>query len=229
MVPLAIVLAEILGAAIAGEIRLSIDPSGTVQSATGTPIGEQLETFNVAILFGAPYAALAAAVFAYAGLRFPRPWVFSLGGVLAGVLVYVIVGFEAVAIGQWWVSSIPADTNRAAALFTLILAPPGALAAQFAVSAARVPSTLRPRTVAAGFVAVGAMFGLLLGSLLASITAALTWAINCPENGYTNCFSLSSVVSSALLIGSIAGVGCGVLTGTIAWLSRRRSESWGGE
>src|SRR5579871_4992008 len=102
MVPLSVTLAVTIGAAVAGAIRLNIDPSGIVQSTLTTPIAEQLDTQNVAVLFGAPYAALAAALISHFGLRRHHPWIYAVLGLIAGVLVFAFVGFEALVIGQWW-------------------------------------------------------------------------------------------------------------------------------
>lgn len=224
-VPLAVTVAVVVGAAVALTIRTYVNPSGVVQNTFGTPLGEQLNTQIVAVLFGAPYAALAAALVSYVGVRRARPVVYAAVGVIAGVLVFAVFGFEAVSIGQWWVSSVPADTNEAAAMFTFLLVPPGALATQLAAYPVPIHPSMRRAGVAARSVLVGVMLGLVLGSLLASLTAGVTWAINCPQNGYTNCFTLSSVLDSALLIGTLAGMAIGAVTGTIAWLLRIRPTS----
>jgi hypothetical protein len=221
-VPLAVLLAVLIGALVAGGLRFSINPSGVVQNPLTTPLGEQLSTQAVMFLFGAPYAALTAALVSYAGLRRPYPLAYAAVGVLAGVVVFAIVGVSSLAIGQWWVSSVSPDTNRAAAVFTFLLVPPAALSAQLAVTSVPMTSAVPQRGAAARSVFVGILLGLILGSLLGSITAGLTWAINCPQTGYPSCFTLSSVVDSALLIGSIAGMAIGAVTGTISWLVRLR-------
>lgn len=227
LVPLSVLLALLLGAAIAGEIRLTINPSGTVQNPSTTPTGEQLDTLNVALLWGAPYAALAAALVSHLGLRRPHPGMHALAGVCAGVLVFALFGFDAVPLGQWWVASAPADTNRATALFTFLLVPPGALATQLAAFSDPIPPAGWARPSAVRFLLVGVVFGLILGSLLGSLTATLTWAVNCPQTGYVNCFPVSSVVSSALLIGGLAGMAIGAVTGSVAWLLRWRATGSG--
>jgi hypothetical protein len=224
LVPLAVVFAILAGSAAALSIVHSVDPSGEVQDTLTTPVAEQLDSGNVAVLFGAPYAALAAALVAYFGLRTRRPGVFAIAAGVAGVAVFAVVGAEAVAIGQWWIADVPSDTNQAAALFTILLTPPGALALQLAASPVPLLSNVRRGAMVARHLLVGAMMGLVLGSFLGSETAALTWAIHCPQTGAVNCFPVSSVVSSALLLGAIGGLGVGMVTGLLAWSIRGKPE-----
>jgi hypothetical protein len=140
------------------------------------------------------------------------------------VVVLSLVGAETISLGQWWVSSVPSDTNEAAVVFTLPLVPPGAPAAQLAVSTSPIPRAA-PSATAARYLLVGAMLGLTLGSLLGPLTAALTWSTHCPQTSYGNCFSLSSVVSSsALVLGAACGLEVGLLTGLVSWWVRRRAD-----
>jgi uncharacterized membrane protein len=145
-----------------------------------------------------------------------------MAGVAAGAAVFAIVGLESLSIGEWWVTQVPSDTNRAAAMFTFLLVPPGAFATELGVGAVPVLPAQRRSAVVAGYVLIGVMMGAILGSFVGSITASLSWAINCPQTGDVGCFTLSSVIATGLALGALSGIIVGVVTGYIAYLVRRR-------
>ncbi len=225
LVPFAVTLALILGLVLSSLISPAVDPSGVIQSTLSTPIPNQLDAGVVILLFGTPFAALGAAIITYASLSRPRAWPYAALGVVGGVLIFSGITASCLGIGDWWISQVPTDTNRAAALLTAILAPPGTLALLLASTSARVARSPQWGGPLLRFLWLGAQFGAVLGGLIGGSTAVITWSISCPQNSYTNCFSVSGVLGGGLLIGGIEGAALGAVCGYAAWTMRFRGPA----
>lgn len=230
IVPAAVLIAVILGAALGQSLAYSNNPSGVIQPVAVTPPPQQISTGSVVLVFGAPFAALAAAVVATAGVGRRRGWALAIAGVASGTAVFGVVGASAVSIGTWWLTSLGADTNRVAAIVSLLLAAPGTLALLLAARATPLVGLPGPRSHLGPLAVLGALVGLVLGGLIGIVGATVTWAATCPQTGYTNCFTLTNVESSAALVGGVAGLAVGSIGGVVGWillalLSRSRSRA----
>ena len=107
----------------------------------------------------------------------------ALIGGLAGIVAFaIVVGYEAVVIGNWWLHSVPTDTNRTAAMLTALLCPPATLAALLCCGGSIGSPDIARRGLAAQYLAIGVMFSIFLGSLFGSQAAAITWAISCDRS-----------------------------------------------
>jgi hypothetical protein len=224
LVPFAICLSVIFGALLSATIDVIVPTSGIVQSTLSTPIPNQLSTGVVLWLFGTPFAVLAAAVISYAGLFRPRAWLYTVVGVAIGATVFAGISVNAVGIGDWWIAQVPTDTNRAAALLTAILAPPGILALLLGSTSARVGRSPQWGGPLMRFLWAGVELGIVLGALIGGCSAVITWSLTCPQNG-SGCFTVSGVLSSGLFVGGVEGAALGAVCGYIAWTVRPRASS----
>lgn len=214
------VVAVALGLVAGHEIRLLVSPSGSIQPTLTTPVAQQLSTDFVIELFGVPYAALVAASLTYFALHRGRPWAYAVGGTVGGVLVYCAWASLSLKLGTWWVNDVSPDTNRAAVLFTLLVGTPGILAGVLATQAAAGAALRAGAGPLLRCIWIGTLLGLLGGALVGVETAVQTWAIHCPQNGLSNCASLSSVQSSGAFLGGLLGAALGAACGVIPYVFR---------
>lgn len=221
LVATAVIFAIVFGAAAAATIRGYVNPSGTVQPPGTAPLSEQLDTENVAWLFGAPLAAFAAAAISAVGLRRNRALPYALLGTAVGIGVFSLVGADAVSIGDWWLNSVPWDTNRAAALFTLLLVPWGTIALLLATVGAWEVRTSPGSARFVHFLTSGVLLGLVLGVLVGVEASAITSVLHCLPV-YQSCFTVSSVISGGTLVGGLEGAALGSLCGFVVWIARVR-------
>jgi hypothetical protein len=226
LVPTAVAVVLLLGPFFAWFLveSFGIDPSGIVQPV-GSPLPEQLESFDVLLLFGAPWAAVATAAIAFFGLRRRRAWPYAIVGVAAGLAVWGVVAVRMVGIGRWWVYHLPSDTNRTAALLGVLLIPPSVLSVLLAAESAPVPRDPRWGSTLGRFVTLGIVVGLGAGAFLGGSVAVLTWSVHCPETIYVNCFSASGVLSGGQALGALEGALIGAGAGFVAWLVRLRGPA----
>lgn len=159
----------------------------------------------------------------YAGVRLRQTVPLALIGGLAGIVAFAVVGYEAVVIGNWWLHSVPTDTNRTAAMLTALLCPPATLAALLCCGGSIGSPDIARRGLAAQYLAIGVVFSIFLGSLIGSQAAAITWAISCQP--VHNCFPLTSVIGDGAVDGAAVGIPVGLALGLVAFRVRFQSLS----
>ena len=217
LIPMATGVAVGVGFLAAFYAQILLSPSGWIGPLPGSTT-QGIDPGLVTNFFGAPLAAAAAALIAYCGIRLHRPVALAIAGAAGGIATYVTVGVECVSLGNWWLYQLPTDTNLTAAMLTLLLCPPAILALLLSAGGALAPPTASRKARALQFVGLGAVAGLFLGAFYGGEAAAVTWAISCSPS--PNCFTLSTVINSGELVGSVIGLVAGLALGGIAYAIR---------
>lgn len=227
LVPISIVVAIGLGFLASTLALEQPDTSGIVQSPFTTPLAEQLDSYEVIVTFGPPYAALIAAAISYAGLPRQRPWIYAAIGSGAGWGTMFLVGWEAVPIGNWWLDRAPPDPVAAAAFLVPYLVPPGAIALLLGSTSARLPAEGRRAGPLLRFLWLGIAFGTILGALVAGEAASVAWGTASPGSFYVTHYSLTGEMLGAAILGAAEGAALGSICGFVTWLVRFREPPAG--
>ena len=217
-----LVLGFIVAAAI-GSAEVFNNPTGVVQpgSPSRAPLPNQVSTTTVEMLIAPPFASFVGAAIAFVGVRNGYSRWFAFGGVVAGVATFTVLAASADAIGQWWLASLPTDTNLTAGILAALLAPAGTLSLLFAVLGLPSLSKARGREQLATLLLFGVLFGILVGALAGVVASTVTWAASCPQNG-TNCFPVGGVIGDGGTVGGLIGAGLGAVCGVLAWVVRAK-------
>lgn len=227
LVPLSIVVALLLGFLASTLAIGQTDASGIVQSPFTTPLSQQLDSYDVVVTFGAPYAALAAAMISYAGLSRRLPWIYAAIGSGAGLGTMFLVGWEAVPIGNWWLDHTPSDPTAAAVFLGPYLVPPGVIALLLGSTSARLPADGRRAGPLLRFLWLGVAFGLIMGALVAGEAASVAWGTAPSGSFYVTHYSLTGEMFGAALVGAGEGAALGAVCGFVTWLVRFRGPPSG--
>ena len=225
LVPLSVVAALLLGFLAATLGVWQSDPSGVVQSTRTTPLSEQWDSYDVVLLFGAPFAALVAAAVPYFGLPRRRPWIYAIAGTGLAVGVMFLTGREAVRIGTWWLGYAPRGPVLAGGLLSLFVVPPTVMALLLASAASRVASEGGRAGPLLRFLFWGALLGIFVGGFATAQGASVAWATAGPGSWYAQHYALTSELFVATLLGAVEGLLLGCLCGFVAWLVRFREPS----
>lgn len=225
LVPFSVVVALVVGFLAATLGVWQNDPSGVVQSVFTTPLSEQWDSYDVVLLFGAPFAALAAAALTYVGLPRRRPWLYALGGAGAGVAVMFSAGVNAVRIGGWWLGHAPRSPIMAGGLLSLLVVPPTVVALVLASTSALMPRDGGRAGPLLRFVLWGALLGLFVGAFATVQGASVAWAVAGPTSWYAQHGSLTNELFSATLLGAVEGMLLGSICGFVGWLVRFRDPA----
>jgi len=222
LVPLSIVAALLLGFLAATLGLWQNDPSGIVQSPFTTPLSEQWDSYDVIIIFGAPFAALVAAAVSYFGLPRRRPWIYAMCGSGAGVGVMFLSGLRAVSIGTWWLGYAPRSPILAGVLLSLVVVPPTVVALLLGSTASRTPAEAGRAGPLLRLLFWGMLLGVFVGGFAAVQGASVAWATAGPGSWYAEHYSLTNELFGATLLGGVEGMILGALCGFVAWLVRFR-------
>ncbi|HEV8049260.1 MAG TPA: hypothetical protein VGP88_01570 [Thermoplasmata archaeon] len=226
LVPASAAIAAVVGSFLGITITLAVTPSATVGfGAGGTSPG--LDLRFVALFFGAPLAAAAAASASFVGLRIGSPRAGAVAGTLLGIAAAAVVGAETARIGTWWLNSLPTDSNQTSALLCFLVALMGTVAVALSLEAVRDSPGAGGRARWAGLASLTALTGFFLGAFSGGLAGGLT-ILGGPCTGYsTACSSLA--VSSAIESGSLTGGWIGALTGvgvaTVVWAATQGRRS----
>jgi len=207
-------------AVAAGTLLASILSLATAVAASATTQVGWLDTRFVALLFGLPAAATAAALPAALLARWGRPRIGLALGIGAAVVVSVIVGAASVGIAQWWISDLPTDSNRTAAYLSVPLvfltAFPVSIVLASALRTVPPSGNTRPWVF---LVAQAAAVGLLAGGAYGALTGGTEQVLDC--NALQGCNfppSIFAAMESGASIGAWAGAAIGVAAGVCAGL-----------
>ena len=164
LVPAAMSIAALAGSFLAVITAIFGSPTQTVGAPT-----TGLDTRFLAIFFGAPAAGLVAAVGTYYGVFTRRPVSIAIGATVAAIALASVIGFKAAAIGNWWLSALPTDTNRTSAIFAVLLTPPVAVSIGLAFEVLRGHPPTTRRSHFLGLLAVSIFLGLFVGTYVGSV------------------------------------------------------------
>ncbi len=224
IVPGVLVAVLVLGTVVAAAMtsaELFNNPTGVVQpgSPSRAPIPNQISTTTVEMLIAPPYASFVGAALAFVGVRNgPSRWL-ALGGIFAGVATFTVLAASADTIGQWWLTTLPTDTNLTAGIWAALLAPPGSLSLLLALLGLPWLSKGHGKEQLATLLMFGVIFGILTGAIVGFVASTVTWAASCPQT-YSNCFAVGGVIGSGGFVGGLVGAGLGIPCGALAWVVR---------
>jgi hypothetical protein len=221
LVPAAMAIAVLAGSSLAVLAAILGSPTQTV----GAPL-TGLDTRFLAIFFGAPAAGLVAAVGTYYGSFTHRPVSTAIVATVAAIVVACVIGFEAEAIGNWWLSSLPSDTNQTSAIFTVLLTPPVTVSVGLALEALRGHPTTSRRSHFLGLLTLSIFLGLFIGAYVGSVASALTLSAGCSVGIGVTCggFGIPFVIEEGGLFGSWLGAVMGAISAGVVWRVRVRTE-----
>ena len=222
LVPLSIGAALTLGFLGATLTLGANDPSGIVQGPFTTPLAQQWDSYDVVLVFGAPWAALVAAVASYAGLTWRRAWVGPVLGAAVGVATMAFVGWQVVPIGRWWLAAAPRDPVLAGVFLALYVTPPTTFALLLGTVPGRTPSAGRRSAPLLRLIWSGVLLGLFVGAFAASQGAAIAWGTAPADSWYLQHESLTGELLGAMLLGAFEGLVIGAVCGIVAWGIRYR-------
>ena len=222
LVPLSIALSLGLGLLASTLAVWHTDPSGIVQSPFTTPLEQQLDSYEVVVTFGTPYAALIAAVASYVGLPRHRPWIYAAVGTAAGTGTMFLTGWEAIPIGNWWLDRVPSDPTTAAVYLGTFLVPPGVIAILLASTSARVPDVRARAGPLVRLLWLGVVVGMPLGALVGGEAASVAWGTAGPDSFLVTHNSLTNEMFGATLLAATEGAALGSVCGFVVWLIRLR-------
>ncbi|HLY76415.1 MAG TPA: hypothetical protein VKT21_00850, partial [Thermoplasmata archaeon] len=167
------------------------------------PPGTGLDTRFLAIFFGAPAAGLVAATGTYYGVHSRRPVSTAIAATIAAIALASVIGFEAAAVGNWWLSALPTDTNRTSVIFTALLTPPVTISMGLAIEALRGHPPTTRRSHFLGLLAASIFLGVFIGAYVGSVASALTLSGGCQPGIGVTCggFGLPFVIEEGGLFG----------------------------
>ena len=170
--------------------------------------------FLVVPISGALTAAVA--FFSIAPLGRRGPVVGPIVGALAGLVASFAIGYQYQAVDTWWLTSVPTDTNQAAAWISALVVAWTSVTVVLCLAATRaLAEARRPRNRILGLAILAGVLGGVVGTFTGGLAAAVDMA---QQNSF-----LPDVVSAAdsgagigLFVGSAVGVMVGALTALIA-------------
>jgi hypothetical protein len=210
-------IAAVIGSFAAAVLDFTLVPSGSVGGVPGLP-NSGIPTSLLDFMFGIPIAGLAAAVVAYAGVVFRRPFAMGLAAVLVGSAAGTLVGVEVSAVGNWWLS-LPSDTSRTASILTVVIVLLSATAIALSVRLPVVGLAKTRRGRVAGVLALAAFSGLMIGVFVGGLAAGVT-ALQSPCASFGSACggpSALNAIQGGALLGAWFGGGVGLAGGALAW------------
>ena len=170
--------------------------------------------FLVVPISGALTAAVA--YFSIAPLGRRGPVVGPIVGALVGLGASFAIGYQYQSVDTWWLTSVPTDTNQAAAWISAFVVAWTSVTAVLCLASTRaLAGARRPRNRILGLAILAGLLGGVVGMFAGGLAAAVGMA---QQNSF-----LPDVVSAAdsgawigLLVGTAVGVMVGALTALIA-------------